>query len=48
MKHVTDGNFIFQPHGALMLITFNTFQLLQCETSILSFWLATPQKWSRV
>jgi len=47
MKHVTDGNFIFQQYSAQMLIAFNTVQLLQCKTSIfLSFWAVVP-KWSK-
>jgi len=31
MKHVIDGNFIFEQYSALMLIAFNTVQLLQCK-----------------
>jgi len=31
MKHAIDGNFIFQQYNALMLIAFNTVQLLQCK-----------------
>jgi len=43
MKHVIGGNFIFQQYSALMLIAFNTVQLLQCKTPIfLSFWTITP------
>jgi len=44
MKRVIDGNFIFQQDSALMIITFNTVQLLQCKTPIfLSFWAVTPK-----
>jgi len=47
MKRVIDGNSIFQQYGALMLIAFNTVQLLQCKTSVfLSFRVMAP-KWSR-
>jgi len=47
MKHVIDDNFIFKQYSALMLIAFNTLQLLQCQTPIfLSFWAMSP-KWSR-
>jgi len=47
MKHVIDGNFIFQQYSALMLIAFNTVYLLQCKTRIFfSFW-AVASKWSR-
>jgi len=47
MKRVTNGNFIFQQYGTLMLIAFNTVQLLQCKTPLfLSFWAMAP-KWSR-
>jgi len=46
MKHVIDGNFIFHQYSTLMLIAFNTVQLLQCKTFIfLSFWAMAP-KWS--
>jgi len=30
MKRVSDGNFIVQQDGVLMLTAFNTVQLLQC------------------
>jgi len=33
MKRVIDGNFIFQQDSALMLIAFNTVQLLQCKNT---------------
>jgi len=44
MERVIDGNFIFQQYSALMIITFNTVQLLQCKTLVVfSFW-AMAQK----
>jgi len=33
----------FKKYSALMLIAFNTFQLLQCKTSIFSFWAMAPK-----
>jgi len=47
MKHVIDDNFIFQQDSALMLIAFNTGQLLQCKTPIFLFFWAVAPKWSR-
>jgi len=45
MKHVIDGNIIVQQDGVLMLIAFNTVQLLQCKTPIfLSFWAMAPKQ----
>ena len=44
IKHVVDGNFIFQQGGALMLIAFNTVLLLQCKTPIFLFSWLQPQK----
>ena len=43
VKHVIDGNFIFQQDGALMLVAFNTVQLLQCKTPIFLFSGLRPQ-----
>jgi len=38
MKRLIDGNLTVQQDGALMLIAFNTVQLLWCKTPIsLSF-----------
>ena len=34
MKRVIDGNFIFQQYSALILIAFNSVQLLPCKTPI--------------
>jgi len=39
MKRILNDKFIFQQHSALMLIAFNTVQLLQCKTHIfICFW----------
>ena len=45
MKRIIDGNFIVQQDGELMLIAFNTVQLLWCKTPIfLSFWAMAPKR----
>ena len=46
MKHVSNGNFIFQHDGALVFIVFNAIQLLQCKIPIYLSFLAVAPKWS--
>jgi len=47
MKHVIEGDFIFQQYSALTLTAFNTVQLLQCKTPIFFSFCSMAPKWSR-